>query len=117
MTLIAAYDDEGIWGVGDTAEKAREEALGFINEYIPESQRETEIAKLKFAQMSEELVEALDELVEDYDGVAINIDDLAFTLDPATGELVPDESDLGLPPEGTIDEIADTGLSDPTTEG
>ena len=60
MTKIAAYDDDGIWGVGNTQEQAKAEAEGFLRDSFEEDEGEdgylAAIAALKFAPIADEFL-------------------------------------------------------------
>lgn len=92
MTKIAAYDDEGIWGVGDTEEQARAEAEGFIKDNVPAESQQAEIDKLTFAPISDDLIALL---VDDEGNASpTSKDDAPFVLDP-DGTLIPDPENAG----------------------
>lgn len=110
MSKIAAYDRDGIWGLGDTEEQARAEAEGSIRDMLPESMHEEEIGKLQTAPVSEALLAQIDALINDdtYKDVWISKGDLDFAFDTDAGELVPVDTDDG---EDTADD-ADVPASD-----
>lgn len=88
---LAAYDNEGIWGVGDTIEQARAEAEGFIIECFPDDPdgAKAAIEELKEAPISEDLLRRIITFNE-ADGPSklfCNYTDLPYTI-AATGELV-----------------------------
>ena len=53
---FAAYTDDSIWGVGATAEEARAEGLATMQDV---EASEEEVAEMKIAPVSDELVAAL----------------------------------------------------------
>ena len=53
---FAAYTDDSIWGVGATAEEARAEGLATMQDV---EASEEEVAEMKVAPVSDELVAAL----------------------------------------------------------
>jgi hypothetical protein len=55
MTKYAIYDDDGIWGVGNTEEQARAEAKGFFADGSSEEDARVLVQVMKCAPMSEEL--------------------------------------------------------------
>jgi hypothetical protein len=81
---IAAYDEDGIWGVGDTAEKAIEEATGTLIDMDAAD----DIPNLKTAPISDELLEKISNA--DDPKMAAPIAEFPFILN-ADGVLVEDE--------------------------
>jgi hypothetical protein len=131
---IAAYDDDGIWGVGDTEEQARAEAEGFVREcYTGDKEKGEEACRaLKTAPVSDDLLAratAGGELHINYTDYPFLLNDegvLVFDEDKAEAndddgvtEFIEGEDDDGDGvPAGTIDEIADRGHAvDPEGEG
>jgi hypothetical protein len=55
-TNIAAYDDDGIWGIGPTREQAEAEAVGFLNTARIDN-LDAAIANLKFAPISDDFLD------------------------------------------------------------
>lgn len=103
MTKIAAYDDTGIWGVGDNEEQAKAEAEGFIKESMPEDEQQAEIDGLKTAPISDDMLALL--VDEDGNPSPCSIDDAPFIVDP-DGTLIPDPENAG---EEVEDDDGDDG--------
>lgn len=99
MAKFAAYDDDGIWGVGDTQEQARAEAEGYLKDVLAGTdEEETACNNLKTAPMSDDLLRAVLEL----DGCA-PITDVMFSVDD-DGTLVLDNQDSEGAPESEQEE-------------
>lgn len=101
MAKFAAYDDDGIWGVGDTAEQARGEAEGYLKDVLAgTSEIDTALDDLKTAPMSDELLRVVLEL----DGCApitdvqfSRSDDGILTLDAPYSEGAPENEEEEAP--------------------
>jgi hypothetical protein len=101
---IAAYDDDGIWGVGDTQEQADAEADGFLREAashtindvltLDEEAYKSMKEEIKFAPVSDDYLErALADDPDTAEGatrITINYSDYPFMLNE-DGVLVFDE--------------------------
>lgn len=89
MTKIAAYDDDGIWGVGDDESTAKQKASDYLNDLLASDELADAMDDLKFAPMSADLY---DKLVALDTNEAADKDDLPFVVSES-GELVSDDSD------------------------
>lgn len=100
MTKIAAYDADGIYGVGDTEEQARAEAAGYLREMFADPNDEAAertIAGLRCAPIDAELLAEVHRCGSGYEVFAL-----------ADGVLVPSMMPFSMSDEGLslLEEVA-----------
>lgn len=104
---IAAYDDDGIWGVGDNEEQARAEAEGFMRGCFVDDpdEAQAQIDALQIAPISDDLLAKATEVDR---GGKITIDQIDFPHHLVDGVLVFDaERDEVIKADGGHDDDDD----------
>jgi hypothetical protein len=115
MVKYAAYDDDGIWGVGDTEEQAKFEGEGFLKctctdaatKEVDEEAFKRMAEELKIAKLSDDLFERIIAENAGTNDLTVHKSDVPFLLHDESGELVFDEDYVPEEEEGEEEDDED----------